>query len=382
MGPLLAPLDLRFSDPKVERSYHVYYAQVKRDLLPTAIMVMLLVNILQSLIAVSSFILAPPPPLSSAHQASAAFSSSDNRYGLWVIIPAALQCVVLIATCVFLVLLLSESRRSHHRRRSRQRLSSATQPAGASSQVPESGPSSSCSSETDSHQQQQDEADHDEEAPDEEERNHEVVALRQKQTAPASSDLEAAPKMFGQSMENRQRTAAAAGARAWSTRHLTLPYILWACQLLQLASGLWPLQSFISYSTLLVYSYTIYVIFPIRLMSCILLALGLSLSQAAIDYLLVCSSSSLQQPAGGAQTFMSSHFPKVSTTTNERTRKKFPVASYPSAGQAPLTLRFRFACLLAGNKHKCRLSRWKLSRLEDHAERQYLRRIRSFVSQH
>lgn len=68
---------------------------------------------------------------------------------------------------------------------------------------------------------------------------------------------------------------------------LSLPYILWFCQVLQLASGLWPQQSFISYSMLLLYSYTIYVIFPIRLMSCILLALGLSLSQPLVDYLLL-----------------------------------------------------------------------------------------------
>lgn len=68
---------------------------------------------------------------------------------------------------------------------------------------------------------------------------------------------------------------------------LSLPYILWFCQVLQLASGLWPQQSFISYSMLLLYSYTIYVIFPIRLMSCILLALGLSLSQPFVDYILM-----------------------------------------------------------------------------------------------
>lgn len=67
---------------------------------------------------------------------------------------------------------------------------------------------------------------------------------------------------------------------------LSLPYILWICQVLQLASGLWPQQSFISFAILLLYTYTVYVIFPIRLMNCILLALGLSISQPVIDYII------------------------------------------------------------------------------------------------
>lgn len=77
-----------------------------------------------------------------------------------------------------------------------------------------------------------------------------------------------------------------AGLMKLSNCKLSLPYILWICQLLQLASGLWPQQSFISFAILLLYTYTIYVIFPIRLMNCILLALGLSISQPVIDHII------------------------------------------------------------------------------------------------
>jgi hypothetical protein len=66
---------------------------------------------------------------------------------------------------------------------------------------------------------------------------------------------------------------------------LSLPYILWFCQLLQLVGGLWPQQSFIAYSTLLLYSYAIYVILPMRLHSCILLAVGLSIVGPSMDYI-------------------------------------------------------------------------------------------------
>jgi hypothetical protein len=46
-GRLFSFLDLRFADPKLEQEYHIYYAQVKRNLLPTAIQVVLLVNFSQ-----------------------------------------------------------------------------------------------------------------------------------------------------------------------------------------------------------------------------------------------------------------------------------------------------------------------------------------------
>lgn len=47
LSDLLASLDLRFEDPLVESLYYNYYAQVKRQLLPTAIQVVLSVNVLQ-----------------------------------------------------------------------------------------------------------------------------------------------------------------------------------------------------------------------------------------------------------------------------------------------------------------------------------------------
>lgn len=284
IAKLLASLDLRFSDPKVESSYHNYYAQVKRDLLPTAIMVMLLVNILQSLITVLFFIL-PTPVVSSASN----IQQQQQHYG-FLTIPAILQFIVLIATCTFLKIARAESRHSD-RRHSRHRLSSAaaanaTQTAGAAGNPLSDNPASSVSSSS-SYGSDDDDDDYD----NQDEEKTEAIALKKR----SSLDLEAAPKKFRRSMKN-------AGGR----QRLALPYILWACQMLQLASGSWPLQSFISYSTLLLYSYTVYVIFPIRLMSCILLALGLSLSQPAIDYLLLMNF----QPTD--MTSMTSHYSKVS----------------------------------------------------------------------
>lgn len=283
IGRLLASLDLRFSDPKVESSYHVYYAQVKWDLLPTAIMVMLLVNILQSLITALFFIL-PTPVMSSSSSLSSPLAS--NRFYAILIVPAILQFIVLIATCTFLKIARAESRHSY-RRHSRQRLSNTT------TKIPLTKSSSSASSSSSSPASATDYSDQDnEEDEEDEETKNEAIALKKRSSV---ADLEAAPKKFWPSLTKSSAC----------NRRLSLPYILWACQLLQLASGLWPLQSFISYSTLLLYSYTVYVIFPIRLMNCILLALGLSLSQPAIDYLLQLNF----QPTN--MTPMTSHFSKL-----------------------------------------------------------------------
>lgn len=262
-------------------------------------MVMLIVNILQLLITVLFFIL-PAPILTQAQLSVSTSDPASNHlddhhqqqhYGA-LIVPAILQSIVFIATCTLLKIVRAESRHSD-RGHSRHRLSSATTnaaatvplntPAPASSSPSSSSSSTSSSSGTDC-------SDQDDDNEESNENKTEAIALKKR----SSKDLEAAPRKFRRPSKNKNH-------------HLLLPYILWACQLVQLASGLWPLQSFISYSTLLLYSYTVYVIFPIRLMSCVLLALGLSLSQPAIDYLLLLNFQSTNM------TPMTSHFSKVST---------------------------------------------------------------------
>lgn len=223
---IVSKLDLRFDEPEVEDLYYDYYAQVKRNLLPTATQVVLLVNILQLLSTCLHLYLLTNNliPYNRSTQSaipSSATNSNDNSnninqskssspssatpastastFNWFLLIPLMMQVVMLIATYMMSKVIKTE-----------------------------------------------------------------INPCR-------------APDKFGTSTNPVKL----------SRFKLSLPYILWFIQLIQLASGLWPQQSFISYSTLLLYSYTIYVIFPIRLASCIVLAIGFSLIQLILDHLLL-----------------------------------------------------------------------------------------------
>lgn len=270
---------LRFSDPKLEQLYHIYYAQVKRNLLPTAIQVVLLVNLLQFLAtclnyyliqisrksSTSESITGTPPPLPPS-------APSDlNAYSRTLILPISIQLVIfIIAFAMFKMVRAELSSGSQTRPNSYKRHSSGSYygpPSSASSSSSySSGSESSSSSSSD-----------------------ESISLRHN-----LHSARRGRKRSSKSRHGRQNDS----ANNLSCYKLSLPYILWLCQLLQLASGLWPQESFITYSTLLLYSYAIYVILPIRLHSCILLAISLSLIEPLLDYILLLNLSS---------TFSSSH---------------------------------------------------------------------------
>jgi len=234
LGRLLATLDLRFADPKVECLYYNYYAQVKRNLLPTAIQVVLLVNLLQLLATCLHFYL---------------FANENETQLTWalskaLVLPLVLQLSILVATFAMLRMVRAElSPKRQHERYERCRCS-RRQHSGASALSESLSLTIETPALADS-----DEDDDDDDEEEERRRQHHHHDHRQDQRR------------------------SSIGAAKLTQFKLSVPYLLWLCQSLQLASGLWPQESFISYATLLLYSYTIYVTFPIRLMSCVLLAL-------------------------------------------------------------------------------------------------------------
>lgn len=344
---ILSSLDLRFADHKVESLYYNYYAQVKRNLLPTAIQVVLSVNILQLFATFIHFYLLTTTSISnnninsnnnntysdnnattlqeqdnypslSSNSNNATTDSSSHKY---LIIPLILQLIILIATFTLLKVVRAElNPRKAVDKLSRRRFSSGA--TGRSSGGGAAGIeistrndcnnslASSSSSTTSSRNSDDDDED------DTDDGGSEDAALKSSErdkkrigsdegTRGGNSNAHNNNNDGGKSktnsgscvlVRNEKNNKKSEGGRRrrssfsptkLSRCKLLLPYLLWFCQLIQLTSGLWPQQSFISYSMLLLYSYTIYVIFPIRLMSCIMLALGLILSQPILDHLLL-----------------------------------------------------------------------------------------------
>lgn len=344
LGQLLASLDLRFADSKVERHYYNYYAQVKRNLLPTAIQVVLLVNLLQlSATCLHFYLLSNESPNGSAGTNGLWYNSTRVPFSRTLILPLALQIVILVATFAMLKIVRAEldPRRAIDKSGAgRRRFSGATtstrpsssesnkkrlaqqiygndangedsvalrDPTSAAADTArhsgasglsaslsltidpnaDDHSSSTFSSSPSSSDDDGDDSDNDGR------RNLKENKIKLSKTDLSNSNKKGESK-YKSAIDSgdrkskdsgRDRRRSSCGNSKLSRCKLSLPYILWLCQMLQLASGLWPQQSFISYSTLLLYSYTIYVIFPIRLMNCILLSLGLSLSQPLVDYL-------------------------------------------------------------------------------------------------
>lgn len=374
---LISSLDLRFTDPKVESHYHIYYAQVKRNLLPTAIQVVLLVNLLQFLATCLNYYLlvdgrhhhlggSGPVGVAGPGSGPATMTSGAlEQLARSLVWPIGLQLAVFVATFAMLKVVRAELDPSRAKEANRQ----ADAPAGrlrhashSSSSPTGSGSESGAGSGSESDPASGSECDRDQ-GPAADERvslkqgrhrrranpstwatkytakrpdgRHpsgasglsaslslaiEMAAAgsRSSDSSPASSagsdhddhhhnhhhhhDQLESTKVARRTRRRRGRTKRS-GAHLGGARRrlsssqqagtkltrckLSLPYVLWLCQLVQLASGLWPQQSFIAYSTLLLYSYAIYVIFPIRLHSCVLLAAGLSLVEPLFDYLLL-----------------------------------------------------------------------------------------------
>lgn len=111
LSDLLASLDLRFEDPVVESLYYNYYAQVKRQLLPTAIQVVLSVNVLQLCASCLHFY----------------FLANDSTRPLSrpLILPFIIQLAILVLTCAMLKMVKNEINRSD--RYGRRRFSSTGQ---------------------------------------------------------------------------------------------------------------------------------------------------------------------------------------------------------------------------------------------------------------
>jgi hypothetical protein len=400
-GRLFSLLDLRFADPKLEQLYHIYYAQVKRNLLPTAIQVVLLVNISQFITTCLSYYLLLAsdnnnndhddgarrrPPISSPASSSELFTFPNTL--VW---PIVMQLIIFVIATPMLKLVTRElkpagqsaaneqpfarhtkfkqnerqrPRRPRHRRRRAEsscgtttddeagsnpsmhdniELKSIRAPAathrrhgdsssaggggrqsatsalsaglslviepelgsGLSSRDSSDNSSSSSSSLSSS---SDDDDDDDERATEQAATKSELddkdaddnVDERTKFNKSPSNDKATTTKLRRQQgtettttnnerrrRSHRRRLSAQQRLPSGLSRYkLSLPYILWFCQLMQLASGLWPQQSFTAYSTLLLYSYAIYVILPMRLRSCIMLAVGLSIIEPLIDYLL------------------------------------------------------------------------------------------------
>lgn len=427
---LVRLLDLRFSDPKVESSYHTYYAQVKRNLLPTAIQVVLLVNVLQFLATCLNYYLlidgfthnnsnnsgdtddsqpqaltnsSSSSPISDAPeqqqqqpQTSPLLNNLIDRYARTLYWPFIVQLGVFVATFAMLKRVRAElgdnsdqlsggtdASGSSQRRRKRHRGSSSAQATKISSSS-NSSCSSSASSASDS---EQDEDKTTRATKQHGGRHHSgasglslsvslAIEMPRKRSqagsqssggssASSSSDSD---DMDGQAAEaiklstggrrkrkstesrprsrqsrSRKSSASSATQRGHSNWRLSPPYLLWVCQVIQLASGLWPQQSFITYSTLLLYSYAIYVIFPIRLHSCILLASGLCLIEPILDYFLLLNLSRLFHSAPAPSALSSSTSTLISEPLGAP--EASPFTWLPSDLQAPLQLMGRLQAL-------------------------------------
>lgn len=241
----------RFSDPRLEKLYCNYYAQVKGNLLPTAIQVALLTNVVQ-LVATCLRGLTGTP---------------------WII-ALALQLSTLCVSYLALRRVRADLDASRNNSDDNDRRLDVRVSIG-------SGLSASLSLAIEP------ESDND----DDDEEHHQ----RQHQN-PADNHF----RLLQRSKVDGAKRASTLSNQNNLTKlprfQLLLPYILWLCQMVQLASGLWPQLSFISYSILLLYSYTIYVIVPIRLTSCLVLALLLSVSQPVVDHLILLNLQPESQP--------------------------------------------------------------------------------------
>lgn len=318
-------MDLRFSDSKLEHLYCNYYAQVKRNLLPTAIQVVLLVNILQLLATCLQFYLianeaphsgsgsivssigttAPPsnPEDSSSADTELASSVSSSAAAKALFLPLILQVTILCISFLMLRRVRAEldakrtdklatgeessSTDSGNESNQEEGVASDTEEAdedgAASEMVALKGLSSSDSKRKSS-------------ATTEQEDQHPSASNRlSKQSSQLGGRL--SKHLTGKTVKRASTLSNQTSLAKLSRFKLSLPYILWLCQLVQLACGLWPQLSFISYSILLLYSYTIYVIVPIRLTNCLILALLLSLSQPLVDYLILINLKSQYQPS-------------------------------------------------------------------------------------
>lgn len=293
LGDLLASLDLRFEDPLVESLYYNYYAQVKRHLLPTAIQVVLSVNVLQLCASCLHFY----------------FLANETTRPLSrpLILPFIIQLAILVLTCVLLKMVRNEldpadrygrrrfsstGQAGNKGRNSKSNKSNSRQSSGSGLSASlsltiraplEQGQSSSSGSSSESSESSSSSSSDDERDPSE----NKMIQLNKTGSRKSSSEKKRQNNRRSHSSSRHSKPCSSRGSRKISRCKLSLPYLLWCCQVIQLACGLWPQQSFISYATLLLYTYTIYVIFPIRLMNCILLALGLSIIQPLLDYLLL-----------------------------------------------------------------------------------------------
>lgn len=365
---LVALLDLRFTDPDIESRYHCYYAQVKRDLLPTAIQVVLLVNLLQFLMTLFNYYLisgqdfALGSLLSSSSsssstssnvqlsQSSSSFNLSNQNLGhqqhgqngpnslldgtegarsnnthhhhnyysstLWF--PILIQLLIFIQT-FYLLKCIRRELSPHHRRQSsicdettvsalaeqnqnkpkhrkqqsaEERLSAslslaiATHDSDSDSNSCSSASSSSSSNNSDELEQELS-LHHQHKANERGEFEEEAIKLKKKK----KTNNKGTKIKCGRGRRRRRRSLSSnaqfAKCQQVSCFRLAMPYILWLLQLIQIACALWPQQSFIAYSTLLLYSYAIYVILPIRLPSCILLACSMCLLEPTLDWLLL-----------------------------------------------------------------------------------------------
>ena len=355
---LIGSLDLRFTDPRVESAYHKYYAEVKRNLLPTAIRIVLLVNVLQFLATCLNYYLLAEEQEArrSASSSSSSFRRQEGqeeeepgsrptsgrlleRYARTLYWPLGLQLLVFAAALAMFKLVRDETAPGQGPEPGSHSTPSPSAEALAGRKRRSAGRLRSNSSQWNGDESAADwsEGEEDEEeedgagvgveaveAADEAMRRRQValrndsrrsraqssrhsvgsglsaslsLAIEMASDSEASEAMEMSPRQTGGGGRQRgprsgrwrptsdfRRCSASAGLSRFK---LSLPYLLWLCQLAQVASGLWPHQSFIAYSTLLLYSYAIYVILPIRLHSCALLAAGLSLLGPLLDYLLL-----------------------------------------------------------------------------------------------
>lgn len=347
---LLSALNLRFAEPKIEHLYYNYYAQVKRHLLPTAIHVVLLLNVLQLVSSCWYFYLEQRKLRSNETQSQLmAFLANLS----WTkLLPFALQLILIGLTFAMLRMVRaeldprkqakcrasslaakkssaasaeqaaatgklnpnttsesatlqaeSEALKVSHRKRRRQKRRDKTQKLSASLSLtiePTGQLGDWSDGDDDDDDEDEDLTDASQESGEscrsssgdsQDEQNSNNIRLA-KRNSNNNKKRESQEESNDQSKcnSNSHRRRSSSAVTKLSKCKLSLPYILWLFQLFQLISGLSPQQSFISYSTLLLYSYTIYVIFPIRLMSCILLALGLSLAQTIVDHLMLLQS--------------------------------------------------------------------------------------------
>lgn len=358
LARLIKKLDLRYDDPKLEREYLIYYAKVKRSLLPTAIEVVLLVNSLQFFATLLNYYLLVNDERRNNgshhhhHQSSSSNThhhqiSSSYPFARTLVLPIALQLIIFVIAIPMHRMVKAEinpssqtsneqsvaSYRNIKFRRRRGSLSATktTEPntdhnieltslkrdqknrsLHDSTSARHSGVSGLSASlslvidpELDSNLSNGSSDGFSSDDWDEDDNRGSTKRLRQTLQSENKDNADEANERTrftnkatkneveeghnegsGQRRRGRRLSSQQRLSANLSRCKLSLPYILWLCQLMQLASGLWPQQSFIAYSTLLLYSYAIYVILPIRLHSCILLAVGLSMIEPLLDYAL------------------------------------------------------------------------------------------------